>query len=61
MFRIDCSLRRETLNTILGTLDHEASVVLAGSSSGGVGAFNVASWLLDTFDQVCNIVLLQLS
>lgn len=37
---------------LFGSLEQEASVVLAGSSAGGIGAFNVASWLLDSFDQV---------
>ncbi len=45
--------RRETLSEILGPVSQEATtVVLAGSTAGGVGAFNAARWVLETFDQV---------
>lgn len=43
---------RETLRTVLDTAENDATVIFGGSSAGGVGAFNAASWLLDTFDQV---------
>lgn len=45
-------ISRETLTTVLGNITDGARVVLVGSSAGGVAAFNVASWLLDTFEQV---------
>lgn len=34
-----------------------ATVVLVGSSAGGIGAFNAATWLLESFDQVCILTL----
>lgn len=43
---------REVLTTVLGASTQGATAVLVGTSAGGVAAFNVASWLLDTFDQV---------
>lgn len=43
---------REILRTILDTSKNDTTVVFGGSSAGGVGAFNTASWLLDTFEQV---------
>lgn len=43
---------RETLSTVLSTVTRDANVVLGGSTAGGVGAFNIAAWLLETFDQV---------
>lgn len=43
---------RETLRVVLSTVTaSNANVVLGGSTAGGVGAFNIASWLLETFDQ----------
>lgn len=49
-FRVTGS-SRETLTTVLGASTQGATAVLVGTSAGGVAAFNVASWLLDTFDQ----------
>lgn len=38
---------------MLGTASgEEVTVVVGGSSAGGVGAFNIASWILDSFDKV---------
>lgn len=42
-------LIEETMGLLFGNIDKEASIVLVGSSSGGVGAFNVANWMLDSF------------
>ena len=47
-----CGGFREALATVLGASTQGATAVLVGTSAGGVAAFNVASWLLDTFDQV---------
>ncbi|CAM9612922.1 unnamed protein product, partial [Pylaiella littoralis] len=45
-------LLEETLRVVLSTVTaSNANVVLGGSTAGGVGAFNIASWLLETFDQ----------
>ncbi|CAM9178383.1 unnamed protein product, partial [Hapterophycus canaliculatus] len=41
----------EILGSFLVDSAEGAKVVLVGSSAGGVGAFNVASWLLDSFSQ----------
>lgn len=43
---------RETLRVILSNDGPGLNVVLAGSAAGGVGAFNAARWLLDSFEQV---------
>lgn len=40
------------MSVVLSTAPEGANVVLAGSAAGGVGAFNAARWVLDTFDQV---------
>eukprot|EP00903_Cladosiphon_okamuranus_P012833 g11992.t1 len=48
----------ETLTSVLGASTQGATAVLIGTSAGGVAAFNVASWLLDTFDQVSELSLL---
>eukprot|EP00752_Nemacystus_decipiens_P011511 g10221.t1 len=48
----------EVLTTVLGTSSQGATAVLVGTSAGGVAAFNVASWLLDTFDQVAELSLI---
>lgn len=45
----------ETMRLLFGSLDQEVSVVLIGSSAGGVGAFNAVSWMLDSFDMVTDI------
>lgn len=45
-------LIEETMALLFGSLEQEASVILVGSSAGGVGAFNVVSWMLDSFDRV---------
>eukprot|EP00904_Undaria_pinnatifida_P003159 jgi/Undpi1/12844/HiC_scaffold_7.g02511.m1 len=45
-------LLEEALSVVLGEAATGTSVVLAGSSAGAVGAFNAASWLLETFKQV---------
>jgi len=42
-------LIEETMGLLFGNIDKEASIVLVGSSSGGVGAFNIANWMLDSF------------
>ncbi|CAM9495088.1 unnamed protein product [Ectocarpus sp. 12 AP-2014] len=44
-------LLEETLQIVLGNISATATVVLVGSSAGGIGAFNVATWLLESFDQ----------
>ncbi|CBJ26923.1 expressed unknown protein [Ectocarpus siliculosus] len=48
-------LYRETLQTVLGNVSATATVVLVGSSAGGIGAFNAATWLLESFDQVSEL------
>eukprot|EP00752_Nemacystus_decipiens_P017729 g15897.t1 len=48
-------LLEETLTVVLSTAPESANVVLAGSTAGGVGAFNAARWVLDTFDQVAEL------
>eukprot|EP00904_Undaria_pinnatifida_P003157 jgi/Undpi1/12842/HiC_scaffold_7.g02509.m1 len=45
-------LLEEALSVVLGEATMGTGVVLAGSSAGAVGAFNAASWLLETFKQV---------
>lgn len=42
---------------MLGNVSATATVVLVGSSAGGIGAFNAATWLLESFDQVCLLAL----
>ena len=46
------SVAREALTAVLRNQTQNSTVVLVGSSAGGIGAFNVVSWLLDTFEQV---------
>ena len=48
-------LLEETMSLLFGGLDHDVSVVLAGSSAGGVGAFNMAGWILDSLDRVTKL------
>ncbi|CAM9386913.1 unnamed protein product [Ectocarpus sp. 4 AP-2014] len=48
-------LYRETLQTVLGNVSATTTVVLVGSSAGGIGAFNAATWLLESFDQVSEL------
>lgn len=43
---------REVLTSVIGSQTENSTVVLLGSSAGGVGAFNVVSWILESFDQV---------
>jgi len=43
---------RATLTSVLGGSPAGATAVLVGSSAGGVASFNVATWLLGSFDQV---------
>ncbi|CAM9593982.1 unnamed protein product, partial [Scytosiphon promiscuus] len=45
----------ETLRVVLSNLTTGVNVVLGGSAAGGVGAFNAARWLLDSFDQVAEL------
>ncbi|CAN0255789.1 unnamed protein product, partial [Hapterophycus canaliculatus] len=45
-------LLEETLRVVLSEAEQDVNVVLGGSGAGGVGAFNAAKWLLDSFDQV---------
>lgn len=47
-----CGASREVLTAVIGNQTQNSTVVLIGSSAGGVGAFNVVSWLLDSFQQV---------
>lgn len=50
---VDFRRVREALASVLANSAHNATlVVMFGSSSGGVAAFNIARWLLDTFGQV---------
>lgn len=46
------SVAREALTAVIGNQTQNSTVVLVGSSAGGIGAFNVVSWLLDSFEQV---------
>lgn len=46
-------MSRETLTEVLGEIRENTTVVLGGSSAGGVGAFNAANFVLDSFDNVC--------
>ena len=46
------SVSREVLTSVLGNQTADSTVVLLGSSAGGIGAFNVVNWVLDSFDQV---------
>lgn len=46
------AVAREALTAVIGNQTHNSTVVLVGSSAGGIGAFNVVSWLLDSFQQV---------
>lgn len=50
--RLFASFRREALTAVIETRWQDSKVVLVGSSAGGVGAFNIASWILDSFQQV---------
>lgn len=47
-----CGVSREALTAVIETRRQNSTVVLVGSSAGGIGAMNVASWLLDSFEQV---------
>eukprot|EP00752_Nemacystus_decipiens_P013076 g11565.t1 len=47
----------EILTSVLQQSAESSKVVLLGSSAGGVGAFNVANWLLDSFAQVTELSL----
>ncbi|CAM9309659.1 unnamed protein product, partial [Ectocarpus sp. 12 AP-2014] len=49
------ALLEETISVVLNNATQNASVVLGGSTAGGVGAFNAARWLLDSFDQVVEL------
>lgn len=50
---VDFRRVREALASVLANSTQNATVVVMfGSSSGGVAAFNIARWLLDTFGQV---------
>ncbi|CBJ30870.1 conserved unknown protein [Ectocarpus siliculosus] len=49
------ALLEETISVVLSNATQNASVVLGGSTAGGVGAFNAARWLLDSFDQVVEL------
>ncbi|CAN0079685.1 unnamed protein product, partial [Ectocarpus fasciculatus] len=48
-------LYREMLQTVLGNVSVPTTAVLVGSSAGGIGAFNAATWLLESFDQVSEL------
>lgn len=47
-----CGVSREALTAVIETRRQNSTVVLVGPSAGGIGAMNVASWLLDSFEQV---------
>ena len=49
---VDAAVSREAMAAIMETSSQNSTVVLVGSSAGGIGAMNVASWLLDSFEQV---------
>ncbi|CAM9464572.1 unnamed protein product [Ectocarpus fasciculatus] len=49
------ALLEETISVVLSNATQNATVVLGGSTAGGVGAFNAARWLLDSFDQVVEL------
>lgn len=49
---VDAAVSREAMAAIMKTSSQNSTVVLVGSSAGGIGAMNVASWLLDSFEQV---------
>eukprot|EP00903_Cladosiphon_okamuranus_P010126 g9589.t1 len=45
----------EIFTSVLGQSPELSTAVLSGSSAGGVGAFNVVNWLLDSFEQVTEL------
>eukprot|EP00752_Nemacystus_decipiens_P017717 g15885.t1 len=49
------SYLEEALTAAIGNQTQNSTVVLVGSSSGGIGAFNVVNWLFDSFEQVTEL------
>lgn len=48
-------LLEETMNILFGDQDQNVSVLLVGSSAGGVGVFNLVEWMLDSFDSFMDL------